>query len=78
MTKTGAVGNNRGNIPSTVADRVAFQADKTELSLEILLRRKRQCHQNPDLGHAHCEPAAFGLTKNLAKALELLGAGNNR
>lgn len=39
------------HISSPVADRVAVQADKAGLPPEILLRGKRKCNQNPDMGH---------------------------
>ncbi len=40
-----AARDNRGDIPPPMADRVSFQADQTELPLEILLWRERQRYQ---------------------------------
>lgn len=54
----------------------AFQADKTKFSLEILLWGISQCHQNTDMGHFDCKPAAFSAAKFLAKALEFLRASH--
>ena len=69
--------DNRGDIPPSVADRGAFQADKTELSSQILLWRKRKRHQNPDMGNSHRKPVAFSLAKQTEKAMELLRARYN-
>ena len=60
-----------------MANRVAFQADKAELPPEILLRRKRQRHQDPDMGYIDCQPAAIPAAKFPAKAMEFLWAGHN-
>ncbi len=64
--------DNRGDIPPPMADRVSFQADQTELSLEILLWRERQRHQNPDMGYTHRKSAAVSTSKQTRKTLELL------
>lgn len=69
--------NHRGHLPQTLADRVALQADQAELPAEVLLWGKRQCHQNSNLGHAYCQPAALIAAKLAGKALELLWTGND-
>ena len=62
------------HISPPLADRVAFQTDKAELPSEILLRRKRKCHQNPDMGNSNRKSVAFSLAKQANKAMELLRA----
>ena len=55
----------------------AFQADETELPAEILLWRKRQRHQDPDMGDSDCKPAADGDAERPYSAMELFGVGHN-
>jgi len=64
-------------IQETMADRVALQAAQAELPPEILLWRVCQRHQNPNMGHSDCEPAAVTAPKCPGKTLEFLGAGDN-
>ena len=54
-----------------------FQADKAELPPSVLLRRKRQCHQNPDMDNPHRQPSTDGAEETHQTQLELLGIGNN-
>ena len=65
-------------IPPSLANRVAFQADKAELSSEIFLWRMRKRHQNPDMGDSHRKSIALCLAKQAEKAMELLGTRHNR
>ncbi len=64
------------HLPSQVADRVSFQADKAEFPTTLLLRRERQRHQDTNMGHAHCQSIALPTSKLLGKAVEFLRAGN--
>ena len=65
-------------IPPSLANRVAFQADKAELSSEIFLWRKRKRHQNSDMGDSHRKSIALCLAKQAEKTMELLGTRHNR
>ena len=67
--------NNRGNIPSSLADRVALQADKAELPPKILLWGECQCHKDTDMGDTHRESVTLGLADLLETALELFRTG---
>lgn len=66
-----------GNLPETLGDRAVVQADKAELPPSVLLRRKRQCHQNPDMDNPHRQPSTDGAEETHQTQLELLGIGNN-
>lgn len=55
----------------------AFQADETELPAEILLWRKRQRYQDPDMVASDCKPAADGDAERPYSAMELFGVGHN-
>lgn len=70
--------NDSGHLPPPLADRVTFQADQAEFSPLLLLWRKRQRYQDPDMGHSHRQSPAFGAAKPSAKAMELLRIGDNR
>ena len=60
-----------------MGDRTAFQANQAELPAEILLWRKRQCHQDTNLGDIDCELASDGDAEAAGTSLELLRTGNN-
>lgn len=65
----------RGNyrhIPPAMGNRATIQTDETELSPQILLWRKRQCHQDPNLGNAYHKPAAYGDAERVKTSMELL------
>ena len=55
-----------------LGDRTVVQADKAELPLEILLWRKRKCHQDTDLGDAYSQSASDGNEKETDAFLEFL------
>lgn len=67
--------NNRGNIPSSLADRVALQADKAELPPKILLWGECQCHKDTDMGDTNRQSVTLGLADLLETTLELLRSG---
>ena len=46
-------------------------------SVEILLWRKRQRHQNPDMGDVDCKPAADGDAERSYAEMEFFRAGHN-
>lgn len=60
-----------------MGDRTAVQAGEAELPLEILLRRKRQRHQDTDLGDAYRQPSVDGYAERIDAEMELLGACDN-
>ena len=60
-----------------MGDRAAFQADEAELPAEILLWRKRQRHQDPDMGDVDSKPAADGDVERSYAEMELLRSGHN-
>ena len=60
-----------------MADRVSLQADKAELPAKVLLRRERQCHQDPDLGHADSKSANDTTSTETETQAELLWIGYN-
>lgn len=64
-------------ISSQMADRIAFQADKTELPVTLLLRGERKCHQNPNTGHTDSKPAVILASKLIGTQLELLRPGHH-
>ena len=43
----------------------------------VLLRRERQCHQDPDLGHADSKPADDTTSTETETQVELLWTGYN-
>ena len=55
-----------------------FKQIKQNFPLAVLLRRKCQRHQDPDMGHTHCKSAAVSTSKQTRKTLELLRASYNR
>ena len=57
--------------------RVVVQADKAELSSQILLWRECQCHQDTDLGNVDRQPAAHDNAEEAHTLLELFGVGHN-
>ena len=61
-----------------MGNRAAVQADETELSPSILLWRKRQCHQDPNLGDSYRKAAADdGNVERAEVSEEFLRTGNN-
>ena len=50
-----------------------FKQIKQNFPLRYFYGRKRQCHKDPDMGHAHSKSAALGLTKLLAKRWSFSG-----
>lgn len=50
-------------ISSHMANRIAFQTYKAELPATLLLRGECKCHQDPNLGHTDCKPAAILASK---------------
>ena len=53
-----------------------FKQIKQNFPLDFL-RRKRQCHQNPDMDNPHRQPSTDGAEETHQTQLELLGIGNN-
>ena len=60
-----------------MGDRIALQTDKTELSPQVLLRGKRKCHQDTDLGDTHSQPPVDAHEERADTSMEFLGAGDN-
>ena len=60
-----------------MADRVAFQADKTEISSKVFLWGERQRHPDTNFCHAHCQLASDALAKTAHTHVEFLWFGNN-
>ena len=54
-----------------------FKQIKQNFPLRYFLRRKRQCHQNPDMDNPHRQPSTDGAEETHQTQLELLGIGNN-
>lgn len=54
-----------------------FKQIKQNFPPSVLLRRKRQCHQNPDMDNPHRQPSTDGAEETHQTQLELLGIGNN-
>ena len=68
---------NYRNLPQTLGDRTVIQADKTELSLEILLWGKCKCYQDTVLGYTYSQPVAYGNENGTESFLELLWPCNH-
>ena len=60
-----------------MGNRTAFQADETELPVEILLWRERQRNQDPDLGGTDRKSTADDNAEGAETTVELLRTGNN-
>ncbi len=65
------------DIPQEVADRASVQAAEAKLPAALFLRRERQRHQDTDLGHAYCQPAADGHSEAHQAPMELLRTGDH-
>ena len=53
------------------------ERDTMYMSPQVLLRRKRQRHQDTDMGDTHSEPAAHGHAKENKALMELFWHGNH-
>lgn len=59
-----------------MGDRTAFQAAEAELPPALLLRRKRQCHQDTDMDSPDSQSTADGHAEAYQPTVELLGIVN--
>ena len=60
-----------------MGNRTAFQTDKAELSLTLLLRRESKRHKDTDMDNAYRQFASDGHTEPSQTAMELFGVSYN-